>query len=210
VASGFDYIRFVEPTREVWMTEPDDERIEIFTVGSDARKAPDHAAYLATPGGPESLVVDRTRGRAYTHQWNGATYSIDIHTRTIVETWPNGCSGSRGIALDEARGFLFVGCREGRAVTLDVTAGGQKRGQAATGTGVDIIDYDAQRHHLYFPAGGSATLTILQVALDGSLTVLGTRPSVEHGHCGAVLPGGPVLVCDPDNGQLLVEEDPFP
>jgi len=32
VASGFDYIRYVEPTREVWMTEPDDERIEIFTI----------------------------------------------------------------------------------------------------------------------------------------------------------------------------------
>src|SRR5207249_1780864 len=66
VASGFDYVRFVEPVREVWLTEPDDERIEIFTVPSDARQAPEHAAYLPTPGGPESMVVDRMRGRAYT------------------------------------------------------------------------------------------------------------------------------------------------
>jgi len=40
--------------------------------------------------------------------------------------------------------------------------------------------------------------------------MLGTRPSVEHGHCGAAVPGGPIVVCDPDNGELLVEEDRYP
>src|SRR5215831_2973440 len=139
VASGFDYVRFVAPTNEVWMTEPDDDRIEIFSIGSDPRAAPVHAAYVATPGGPESLVVDATRGRAYTHLWNGATYSIDIRSRAIVETWPNGCSGSRGIDLDEERGFLFVACSEGRAAVLDVTAGGRQVAAAQTGSGVDIV-----------------------------------------------------------------------
>ena len=58
---------------------------------------------------PESLVIDPSRKRAYAHLWKGATVAIDIPSRAIVATWPNGCSGSRGIDIDEKRGFVFVG-----------------------------------------------------------------------------------------------------
>ncbi len=62
------------------------------------------------------MIIDHARGWAYTHLWEGKTVVIDVHTRAIVEQWPNGCSGSRGIALDEKRGFLFAGCAEGKAI----------------------------------------------------------------------------------------------
>jgi hypothetical protein len=125
------------------------------------------------------LVIDDKRGRAYTHLWEGSSVSLDLRKRSIVGRWTNGCSGSRGIALDEQRGFLFVGCSEGKAVVLDVEHDGKQLSSASTGAGVDIIDYDAQRGHLYFAAAKDATLTILSVSAKGALAVLGTFPAAK-------------------------------
>jgi DNA-binding beta-propeller fold protein YncE len=112
VATSPDYVRYLPQTNEVWVTEPDAERIEVFTlVGSQLT----HAAVISILGGPESLVIDKTRDRGCTHLWSGGSVSVDVRARTVVRVWPNGCNGSRGIALDETRGFLFAGCDEGRA-----------------------------------------------------------------------------------------------
>lgn len=128
-------------------------------------------------------------GRAHTHLWKGETMAIDLRRRAIVAQWANGCSGSRGIALDEARGFLFVGCAEGRAIVLDVDRDG--------------------RAHLYVPTSRSATLTILGVSSRGALSVLGSVP-VARGSHGATTDGnGRVFVGDPGSGRLLVIDDPF-
>ena len=56
-----DYLRWVEPRREVWVTEPGRESIEIFRLAG-ARL--ERAGSVRVPGGPESLVVDPGRGRA--------------------------------------------------------------------------------------------------------------------------------------------------
>src|SRR5215831_17995998 len=210
VASGFDYVRFVAPMCEVWMTEPDDDRIEIFSVGPDPRIAPEHVAYLATPGGPESLVVDATRGRAYTHLWNGATYSIDVHSRAIVATWPNGCSGSRGIDLDEARGFLFAGCSEGTAVVLDVAHDGKQLSTLKSGSGVDVIAYSKSLGHLYLPGASSQTMAIVGVSAKGALSLLGVAATAKDAHCVTADASGNAYECDPGHGQLLKYKDAYP
>jgi len=161
-------------------------------------------------GGPESLVVDETRGRAYAHLWAGATVAIDLRSRAITARWANGCTGSRGIELDEKRGFLFVGCAEGRAAVLDVDHQGRELSSAATGSGVDIIAYDARRGHLYVPAAKSATLTILGVSAQGGLCLLATLPVARGSHCATTDGNGHVFVGDPERGRLLVVEDSFP
>src|SRR5439155_4506254 len=86
VANSPDYVRFVPQTNEVWISEPDGEVLEVFTL---AGSQPTHAASIAASGGPESLVIDKTRDRAYTHLWGGGTISVDVHTRAIVEAWSN-------------------------------------------------------------------------------------------------------------------------
>ena len=58
-----DYVRYVAPTHEVWVTEPREHRIEIFSL--DQKLTPTHAAFIDISGGPESLLVDRATGRAY-------------------------------------------------------------------------------------------------------------------------------------------------
>jgi hypothetical protein len=207
LAASPDYVRYVPPTREVWVTEPDKDQIEIFTLPSPAG-APVHAALIPIKNGPESLVIDATRSRAYTHLWSGTTLAIDLQKRAVAGAWKNLCADSRGIALDEKKGFLFAACAEGRAVVLDVTRDGKILGNVqSAATGVDIVDYDRTLHHLYLPGGKNSTLAILGVGADGSLRELGKAPSPSGGHCGVSDQEGRAYVCDPKAGRLQVYED---
>ncbi len=203
-----DYVRYVESSGEAWVTEPDSQRIEIFHLLAGIPPAAVHDAFLAVPGGPESLAVDLRRGRAYTHLWDGKTVSIDIKARKIAATWNNGCKGSRGIALDETRGFLFAGCAEGTAVVLDVGTG-KVLSSARSGSGVDVIDYDPKLSHLYLPGAKSATMAVFDVSPAGKLSLLGTLPTAPGAHCVASDGNGNVFVCDPKKGRLLAFSDSF-
>lgn len=204
-----DYVRFVAATSEAWVTEPDQDRIEVFRIEGTSPPQPKSSGFIEVKGGPESLVIDARRGRAYSHLWEGRTVAIDLHSRTIVATWANGCKGSRGIALDEEGGLLFAGCAEGRAVTLSVTDGRQLS-SATSGNGVDIIDYAPALRHLYLPGGKSATMAILGVSAKGDLSLLGTVPTAEGAHCVAADRSRNAFVCDPKKGQLIVVSDPYP
>lgn len=137
-----DYVRFVPSSGQVWVTEPGKKEIEVLAQGLAINgKSPtglSHLGTIAVPGGPESLIVDAGRGRAYTHTWKDQSYAIDLQSRRIVATWANGCQRARGIALDGKRGFLFAGCAEGRVTVVDVTSG-KLLAAAPAGTDVDSI-----------------------------------------------------------------------
>ena len=96
LASGPDYVRFVSTTDEVWVTEPGAHRIEIFSLPSEGMPKPVHVDFISIPGGPESLLIDDKRGRAYTHLWSDGTLAIDLKARKVGARWKNGCQGSRG------------------------------------------------------------------------------------------------------------------
>jgi len=204
-----DYVRYVEATGEAWVTEPDAEQIEIFKLDADARAAPTRAGTIRVKGGPESLVIDATRKRAFSHLWEGSSVAIDLKARAIVSTWPNGCKGSRGIALDVKSGFLFAGCAEGRAVALDVEHGGRELGAVSTGPGVDVIAYSSKLRHLYVPSSKSATLAVIGVGKNGSLASLGTAETAQGAHCVAADDQSRAWVCDPQHGRLLLIDDAF-
>ena len=89
LAASPDYVRYIAPTHEVWVTEPDKDQIEVFKLSDQVGSAPTHAALIPTKNGPESLVVDVTRGRAYTHLWSDTTLAIDLKTRSVVARWKN-------------------------------------------------------------------------------------------------------------------------
>ena len=210
LAGGPDYVRYVASKGEVWVTQPGSKRIEIFALPAGPTPTPVHAAFIDVPDGPESLVVDGIRRRAYTHTWKDMTLAIDLDKRTIVARWKNGCSDSRGIALDEKRALLFVGCDEGKATALDVEHGGKQVGTAVTGKGVDLIAYNSALAHLYVPGEDSKTLTVLGVGPTGALTVLATAPTAPGAHCVAADDRGNAYVCDPGHGQLLIFKDVLP
>ena len=209
LAGGPDYVRWVEPLGEVWVTEPGRAAIETFRLEPGRTPALAPAGPIAVPGGPESLVVDAARGRAYTNTFRDATVAIDLRGHAEAARWPNGCRGARGIALEPRRGWVFVGCEEGRVVALDPSTGGVL-GAAATGPGVDGIAYAAGLGHLYVPAADAATLTVFAVGARGELRALGRAATAREAHCAAADDRGNVYVCDPGGGRLLVVRDGFP
>jgi DNA-binding beta-propeller fold protein YncE len=210
LGDGPDYVRWVDATGELWVTEPDAKVIEVFTLPPGPKPIPAHAINIRVDGGPESLVIDSRRKRAYTHLWSGSTAAIDIASHQIVATWSNGCRRSRGIALDTQRGFLFAACAEGTLVVLDIDHNGKQLGSVSSGSGVDVIAYSPSLAHVYFPGAGSATMAIVGVAASGQPTVLGTVPTASGAHCVTADDRGNAWVCDPDHGQLLVFRDAYP
>jgi DNA-binding beta-propeller fold protein YncE len=165
-----------------------------------------HSGFIDVSGGPESLIIDHSQARAYTHLWRGVTVAIQLKDHSIVARWPNGCEGSRGIALDEKRGFLFAACDEGRLSVLDSNTG-KILGKAFSGDGVDIIAYNPKLGHVYLPGEESATMAIIGVSPAGSATVLRTVQIVKGAHCATVDDRGQVYICDPSHGRLLVFKD---
>lgn len=205
LAAHPDYVRYVAPTREVWVTEPDADQLEVFTAGDDGRD-PQHAAIIEVRGGPESLVIDADNGRAYTHLWRGETVAIDLRSRAIVARWKNGCRSSRGIALDAEHRLLITACAEGKATVLDLRDG-HRVSEITTGSGVDLVAFDARTRHVYVPSGRKATLVVAALEPTGRLTEIGHVATVPGAHCVTTDGAGNAYVCDAAHGQLLVFHD---
>jgi hypothetical protein len=205
-----DYVRWVSSTREVWVTEPDQEQIELFSLASDNPSSIARIGAIAVKGGPESLVIDAQHDRAFTHLWHGSTVPIALRSHATGKSFPNGCSGSRGIALDPERGQLFVGCSEGKAVVVDVEHGNEILSFAETADGVDIIAVNVSLHHLYVPAASDGSVAVLAVPKQGRLAKLGVLQATKGTHCAVSDDHDRVWVCSPDLGSLLVFDDRFP
>jgi hypothetical protein len=206
LSSGPDYVRFVREANQVWVTQPESQAIEVFALPASGTPKPIHLTSIAVPGGPESLIIDYANRRAYTHLWTDTTVAIDLSTRKVVARWANGCKGSRGIAIDEKRGFLFAGCEEGKVTNLDL-ATGRVLGRASSGRGVDIIGYNQKLAHLYLPGAESATMAIVGISSTGAATVLKTVETAQGAHCATADNRDQVYVCDPARGRILVFKD---
>jgi hypothetical protein len=205
-----DYIRFVPSTRELWVTEPGSSQLEIFSLSEAAPPAIAHVASIAVANGPESLVIDAKRNLAYTHRWQSTTVVLDVATRAIVGEWPNGCASSRGIAIDEARGFLFAACLEGTTSVLDVAHGGRILSSIAQGSGFDVMGYNAALGHVYLAGSACECLVTLGVSGAGKLSFLGRQDAPADTHCVTADDIGHAWVCDPKHGALLRVTDSFP
>jgi hypothetical protein len=209
LAGGPDYIRWVASTRELWVTEPDAEQIEVFSFAADSPPKLSSVGTIAVKGGPESLVIDAEHDRAFTHLWRGSTVELGIAKRSVSDPFSNGCKGSRGIALDAVRGQLFAGCSEGLITSLDVNHGGKMLDSLETSSGVDIISVNLSLHHVYAPAASDGSVAVVSVGPQGKLSKLGALQAAKGTHCATGDDHGRVWVCAPDSGSLLVFDDTF-
>ncbi|HVC01850.1 MAG TPA: hypothetical protein VND80_06580 [Steroidobacteraceae bacterium] len=207
LASEPDYVRYLGARRELWVTEPRGQQIQVFRIRSGAQPRFTLIRTVAVPGGPESLVFDSALGRAYTNLWKDKTAVLDLAHPGVIGTWRNGCAGPRGLALDEARQFLFVGCAEGAATVLDLRSGGRMLAKATVGAGVDIISYSAALRHLYVPGARAATLTVFRVSDSGALQPRALYRTAPGAHCVTDDGRGRVFVCDPRAGRILEFRD---
>lgn len=202
-----DYVRVVPSTGEVWVTEPSRKQIEVLRFRDLGAGRLARVALVPVPDGPESLVFDEARGRAYTHSWADRTFAIDLQTRTMAGSWRNGCQHSRGIALDAARGLLFAGCAEGRATVVDLKTE-RVLSIGATGPDVDSIAYAAPLSRLYVPAGGTGQLFTFRVLPDGKLAATSPRTTAMDVHTAAFDPQSRVVFLGaPRTSSILIVPD---
>lgn len=207
LASGPDYVRYVAPLQEVWVTEPGASQIERFAIRAGAHPSLARVGVVAVPGGPESLVIDAHRGVAYTNQWKDHTLQIRLRHPRVTASWPNTCQGSRGLALDAADGIVLVGCKEGKVVALKPGDHGKRVGHATVGAGVDIIAWNPALRHVYAPGARSATLSVLRMTATGALDRVATAPAAPHAHCVATDGIRHAYVCDPGAGAVIEYTD---
>jgi hypothetical protein len=218
-----DYIRYVPPTNELWVTEKGASQIEIFSLSNEPVPQPTHTDVISFTNGPEALVIDTTRGLAYTNfAKKGETIPIDLKTREKQDPWANGCTATRGMVLDEARGILFVACKEGKIVPLDVNDSGRQFSTITFGSNLDFLGFNPHLSHLYIPSGASALLGIYGITavqapppaatgqLSMSLTLLGTADTDLGSKCLTTDNRDNVWVCDPNTGAIILIKDTFP
>jgi len=210
LVSGPDYVRFVKATNELWVTEPGSDQVEILTLGADPTVPPAHAAVVAVTNGPESMVIDNKRGRAYTHRWQATTVAIDLASRAVVAEWQNGCAASRGIALDEERGFLFASCSEGTTSVLDVANNGRLLSTLARGSGFDVMGYSPKTGHLYLAGSSCGCLVTLGVSAQGALSFISRVAASGSTHCAVADDAGHAWWCDQDRGSVWRVADGSP
>ncbi|HET8552591.1 MAG TPA: hypothetical protein VFM97_08975 [Gammaproteobacteria bacterium] len=203
--SGPDYVRYLAAGHEVWVTEPDKKQIEVFDLTSrNGKPVLRHSTDIAIPGGPEALVFDHARQRAYTNLWHGTTVAINTHTKKVVARWHNTCQGSRGLAL-AGHHHLLVACTEGKVAELS-TATGKVVATIKAPAGIDIIAYSTRLHHLYVPGAKQGRLAIVAVSANGKLHRVGLWRTARGAHC-VTTSGTKAFVCDPEHGQILVIDD---
>jgi hypothetical protein len=206
LAGDADYVRYVGVNHEIWVTEPHNKQIEVFRFSAGDHPMLRLTVLIPVSNGPESLMVDHIRGRVYTNLGpDAAAISLELHT--IVGIWPNECTKSRGDALDEQKGFLFVSCGEGKAVVFDLNHNNKEISNLATDPGPDVISYNAKLSHLYFTSSKNATLSVLGVSAQGKLTLLGKAQADKRAHCVVSDDQNNIWVCDPPRGQLLRYKD---
>jgi hypothetical protein len=199
-----DGLQYVAATKEVWATTPKDKSITIIDAGTPGKLAV--TTKIILDGAPEGYAMDQARGVFYTNIEDGnKTLVIDAKARRVTATWEPRCGaeGPRGLAVDSAKGFLFVACTD-HVQVLDIGHGGAPLSQLAVGEGVDNIDYLEARGQLYVAAGKAGTLTVARVDDKGVLTTLATVPTAAGTRVVVAGKSGAAYVADGKQGRVLV------
>ncbi len=202
--SATDGVAYVASAKEVWVTTPRDQSITVL----DASKPESLKAktVIKLGGDTEGYAVDDAHGLFFTNlEDKGTTLVIDVKTHKLRSTWSPGCGsdGPRGVAVDAARGFLFVACTD-HVQVLDAAHDGAPLAKLDTGAGVSNLDYVDATGTLYVGAGEAAQLTVAHVDDKGVPTVVATAATAA-GARNAVADGkGSAYVPDPNGATLLI------
>lgn len=204
LASMPDGVAYVKPAREVWVTAPGDKAVVVLDASKPAALTPKTTIHL--DGEPEGYAVDEGRGLFYTNLEDGnVTLAIDVAAHTPKKRWKLDCDskGPRGVAVDAARGFVFVACTDHLTV-LDGNRDGARVADYDTGAGVDNIAWLPSRRALYVAAGKDARLTVLQVDEAGHPAPLASGASAPGVRTVVADAAGNAYGADGANARLLV------
>lgn len=174
-----EYVRFIHNPNtgnEIWVTEPEQEQIEIFVFKDEdapslealtqtAPNSNEGIVPIPVPGGPTGLIYDERNSRVYTNQPNLGNTSVyhALSHKQLDGAWANGCTDARGLALSEDGQYLFIACEEGKLVVIDVNSGVQVM-SAIFGKGLNQVSYSSEKECIYLPSGGSRIMGVFRMA----------------------------------------------
>jgi DNA-binding beta-propeller fold protein YncE len=203
-----DGVVYVAATHELWITlrpkAGDDvaaKSIQVFDASSPQHLKPKTKISLENLA--EGYAVDNQRGIFYTNiEEAGKTVAIDVRSQKVIATWNPGSSDLQGLALDSARGFVFVACGD-HVVSLDAGHDGKVLDSITTGPGLDNIDYSTDGKRLYAAASQAASLTIADVDDHGKFHLKTTVPTVKGARGVVAGKGETAYLIDPAEGRIL-------
>ena len=208
-AAAPDGVVYIAATRELWITtgapplgiSSADKSIQVFDASDPRHLTP--KTKIPLNGSAEGYAVDNQRGLFYTNvEETGKTVAIDVRSHKLAATWNAGSTELQGLALDSARGFLFVACGD-HVVNVDVARHGKIIDSLQTGPGLDNIDYSTDQKILYAAASLAATLSIAEVGDDGKFHLKATVPTVKGARGVVAGKGGTAYLIDPVEGRIL-------
>src|SRR5438045_7851397 len=111
-----DGVVYVAATRELWLTlrprtgdNAPAKALEVFDASDPHHLKP--KTKIPLEGLAEGYAVDNQRRLFYTNlEEAGNTIAIDVRSHKAVAKWDPGSRELQGLALDNARNFLFVEC----------------------------------------------------------------------------------------------------
>src|SRR5205814_2846112 len=116
-----DYLRYMPGRNELWVTEPYQSQIEVFSLPESGTPTPVHAATVSPGGFPEGIGVDPKTSRVFSHSlFTPMLLAIDAEQRSPIGSWFLSCAASAANTthgnpvVDSDRGFVFTGCADAR------------------------------------------------------------------------------------------------
>ena len=156
VGDGADGILFEPVTKTVWAFSGKAQSATV--IDTATLKA---VGTVALGGKPETPVVDG-KGLIYDNiEDKSQVVRIDAKTKTITATWPAGCEGPSGLAMDVTGGKLFPVCDKTMSV-IDVKTG-KVLATPAIGDGPDAAGFSA-KHKLAFASCGEGVVSVVDGA----------------------------------------------
>ncbi len=204
-----DGVVYVAATRELWITTRPASAgdaaaarsLQVFDASDPSRLK--WKAKIPLENLAEGYAVDNGRALFYTNvEDTGTTIAIDARTHKIVAKWSVGSADLGGLALDTARGFLFVACGD-HVVSVDAAHEGKVIDLLQTGAGLDNIDYSNDRKLLYAAASQVPSLSIAEVGDDGKFHLKATVPTVKGVRGVVAGKGETAYMIDPAAGRIL-------
>src|SRR6059058_186878 len=203
-----DGVVYVAATREVWVTlrvkagdNAPAKSLEVFDASDPHHLKQKTGIPLESLA--EGYAVDNQRGLFYTNiEDTGSTVAIDVRMHKIVAKWNPGSSDLQGLALDNARRFLFVACGD-HVVSLDAAHDGKILDSLQTGAGLDNIDYSPDAKILHAAASQAGTLTVAEVGDDGKFHLKATVPTVKGARGVISAKDETAYLIDPAEGSIV-------
>jgi DNA-binding beta-propeller fold protein YncE len=120
-------------------------------------------AQVKLAGHPESFQLERSGSRVFVNVPSADQIAVvDRVAMKLVATWPvRGAKANYPMALDEANGRVFIGCRRPARVLVFETATGKESGSFDIVGDTDDLFYEAATRRLYV-SGGEGYIDVFQ------------------------------------------------